>query len=127
MLLIFFSFVGGNCRGNFRSHSDFSLISIALMKKMLLAAGSLLSLALAQTSCHAPAPPAPKSEPIAAGNHTHQVAARKSEPAKPTSQPSAPRQVVVRQAPLASLGFTRFIEKPHLRKVKYGKRQWVLV
>jgi hypothetical protein len=48
---------------------------------------------------------------------------RKPAPAKPTSQPVAQQKVVVRQAPLASLGFTRFIEKPHLRKVKYGKRR----
>jgi hypothetical protein len=94
------------------------------MKKMLLAAGSLLGLALAQTSCQAPAPPAPKSEPIAVGS---QATARQSKPAKPTSQPAAPRKAVVRQAPLASLGFTRFTEKPHRRKVKYGRHRWVLV
>jgi hypothetical protein len=39
----------------------------------------------------------------------------------------AQEKVVVRQAPLASLDFTRFIEKPHLLKVKYDKRRWVLV
>jgi hypothetical protein len=52
---------------------------------------------------------------------------RKPAPTKPTSQPAPQQKVVVRQAPLASVGFTRFIEKPHLRKVKYGKHRWVLV
>jgi hypothetical protein len=51
----------------------------------------------------------------------------KPAPAKPTSQPVPQQKVVVRQAPLASVGFTRLIKKPHLRKVKYGKRRWVLV
>jgi hypothetical protein len=96
------------------------------MKKMLYAAGALLGAALAQTSCQAPAQPAPKSEPIEAGTYTQHVAPRKSEPAKPT-QAVAPRKVVVRQAPLFPANFTRFIEKPHLRKVKYGKRRWVLI
>jgi hypothetical protein len=52
---------------------------------------------------------------------------RKPAPAKPTSQPVPQQKVVVRQAPLPSAGFTRFIEKPYLRKVKYGKHRWVLV
>jgi len=96
------------------------------MKKMLLAAGSLLGIALAQTSCQAPAPPAPKSEPIAAGP---QATARKSEPTKPTSQPVTPRKVVAQPAaPGIIYGPSRlFIEKPHPRKVKYGRHRWVLV
>lgn len=57
----------------------------------------------------------------------HPVASRKPAPAKPVSQPVAQRKVVA-QAPLAfpALG-PRFIEKPYLRKVKYGKHRWVMV
>ena len=61
--------------------------------------------------------------------YTHQVAAHKSEPAKPTSQVAAQYKVAARPAaPGIIYGPNRlFIEKPHLRKVKYGKRRWVLV
>jgi hypothetical protein len=52
---------------------------------------------------------------------------RKPAPAKPTSQPVPQQKVVVRQAPLASLGAVRFIERPGPRKVKYGKHRWVMV
>ena len=97
------------------------------MKKVLYAAGALLGAALAQTSCQAPSQPAPKSEPIEASTYTHHVVPRKSEPVKPTSPPMAQRKVVLRQAPLFPTSFTRFIEKPRLWKVKYGKRRWVLV
>ncbi|MGI4742846.1 MAG: hypothetical protein ACRYG7_47415 [Janthinobacterium lividum] len=87
------------------------------MKKMLLTASALLGAALAHTSCQAPAPPAPKAEPIAVGQQT---ATRQSEPAKSTNQPAAQQKVVARPAaPGIFYGPSRlFIEKPHLRKVK---------
>jgi len=52
---------------------------------------------------------------------------REQKPAKPESQPAAQRKVVAQAPPMVTPGFTRFIEKPHLRKVKYGKRRWVMV
>ncbi|RZJ94927.1 MAG: hypothetical protein EOO60_01860 [Hymenobacter sp.] len=73
--------MSGNCRGNFRSPSDFSHQLPRFMKKMILAAGALLGAALAQASCQAPAQPAPISEPIAIGQ---QATARKPAPAKPS-------------------------------------------
>jgi hypothetical protein len=122
---LFLSFVGGNCRENFRSHSDFSRFSIALMKnRFILAASALLGAALAQTSCQAPVPSAPKAEPIDA---VQSPSASKPAPAKPASPAVAPHKVKMRQAPLSPASFTRFIEQPYRRKVKYGKRRWVLV
>lgn len=94
------------------------------MKKMLLAASALLMAGLGQTSCQAPSAPAPKSEPIDA---VRPPSASKPAPAKPATPAVAPRQVVLRQAPLMPASFARFIEKPHRRKVKYGRHRWVLV
>lgn len=96
------------------------------MKKMLSAAGFLLGLALAHTSCQAPAPPAPKSELI---GFDQKSAVRKLETAKPTSQQVAQRKVVARPVtPGIIYGSTGlFIEKPHLCKVKYGRHRWVMV
>ena len=49
-------------------------------------------------------------------------------PAKQQAPAPAQRQVTVAARPLAPfVQSTRFIEKPHLRKVKYGKRRWVIV
>jgi hypothetical protein len=95
-----------------------------MKNRFLLAASALLGAAMAQTSCQAPAPPAPKSEPIAAGQP---ATAHKPVPAKPASPAVAPRKVVVRQAPLFPASFTRFIEQPPRRKVKYGRHRWVLM
>lgn len=47
-------------------------------------------------------------------------------PAQPAAPQAAPRQVAIRPfVPMPS--FVHFIEKPHLRKVKYGKHRWVMV
>ena len=94
------------------------------MKKMLLSAAALLMAGIGQTSCQAPAAPAPKVEPIDA---VRPPSANKPVPVKPAIPAVAPRQVVLRQAPLFPASFTRFIEKPHQRKVKYGRHRWVLV
>jgi hypothetical protein len=53
--------------------------------------------------------------------------ARTPAPAKPIAEQAVPRQVVLRQAPLVSQDFYRFIERPGRRKVKYGRHRWVLI
>jgi hypothetical protein len=98
-------------------------------KKYLLLGASLLGLSLAgqQAASTAPQPAASLT-----AQDVEQVAAdidqvRKPTPAKPTSQPVAQRKVVASAPPLFERSAVRFIEKPHLRKVKYGKRRWVIV
>ena len=94
------------------------------MKKMLLAAGALLAAGLGQTSCQAPVQPAPKSEPIDA---VRPPSAGKPAPIKSATPAVAPRQVALRQAPLMPASFVHFIEKPHRRKVKYGRSKWIIL
>jgi hypothetical protein len=53
--------------------------------------------------------------------------ARTPAPAKPVAEPVASHQVVLRQAPLVSTDFHRFIERPARRKVKYGCHRWVIL
>jgi hypothetical protein len=96
------------------------------MNKKFLILSAALGAALAGTTATQPTPEKPAEVTLKSGEFI-KVFASKPAPAKPASQPVAPQKVVVRQASLASSGFTRFIEKPHLRKVKYGKRRWVMV
>jgi hypothetical protein len=54
-------------------------------------------------------------------------AARTPAPAKPATEPVAPRQVAMKAPIMADRDFVRFIERPMRRKVKYGKNRWVIL
>jgi hypothetical protein len=54
-------------------------------------------------------------------------AAEKPAPAKPGAQPVAPRQVAVRAREIGGVDFTRFVDRPGRRRVKYGKNRWVIL
>jgi hypothetical protein len=101
------------------------------MRKIpFLGAGLLLALAGQQTVQHNTPPKghtAQQVRDLATQLEPANLDVRKPVPAKPVSQPAAQRKVVAQAPPLFPALGTRFIEKPHLRKVKYGKRRWVMV
>jgi hypothetical protein len=77
----------------------------------------------------------PTSGPIEVGttsNHgptytPRTFVAEQPAPAKPAAEPVVARQVAVKAPIMSSKDFTRFVERPGRRKVKYGKNRWVIL
>jgi hypothetical protein len=98
------------------------------MNRKVLLVGAAISAALSGLT-------ATKSSSVETANKVEQrpqylprtFTTRKSAPSKPTTQSVAQQKMIAKAVPMVPVGFTRFIEKPYLRKVKYGKRRWVMV
>jgi hypothetical protein len=97
-----------------------------MKKHYLLLAGALLAGATAAQ--HAQGPTAQMIEEVAQSiEHPTKATSNKPAPVQPAACPAPQRAVAIQARPLFPALGTRFTEKPHLRKVKYGKRRWVLV
>jgi hypothetical protein len=96
------------------------------MNRRILGAALAMGALLAGQQATQTQPTAKNIEDVATS--VEQAKQHKSTPAKQQAPAPAQREVTVATRPLPmGAPMHYFIEKPHLRKVKYGKRRWVIV
>jgi hypothetical protein len=128
----FCPFVAAIAGGIFGHHPIFHQLPSVMFKKRFALLGASLLGALLGASTTSPIPTTGPIEVGAISDHgptytPRTFAAEKPAPAKPVAQPVAPRQVAVKAPIMSTKDFTRFIERPGRRKVRYGKNRWVIL
>lgn len=94
------------------------------MKKLLVMAGALAAAGLSAATASQSAPE-PSPAPAKAGR-TVSITPQRQAPQKQATAPITKRVTLKQQAPLLDyLMPVRWVERPQLRRVKYGKRRWV--